>query len=88
MFSEPYDVATWGMILVVAVHLTGFFILLYDFLGPAAKERYKGRSGQHKYVITLCMAVSVLFSTLSLRRRCRVCFDRQNCWLNVLDMCT
>ena len=49
-FTEPYDQETWGMILVVAVHSTGFFILLYDYLSPAARERYRSRSGQPSFI--------------------------------------
>lgn len=53
LFTEPYDQETWGMILVVAVHSAGFFILLYDYLSPAARDRYKSRSGQISYIATI-----------------------------------
>ncbi|XP_055875497.1 glutamate receptor ionotropic, NMDA 2B-like [Biomphalaria glabrata] len=64
-FLEPYDYASWSLILIFSVHATGSSILIFEWLSPYGLNRGLTHMRDHKFSLfrSFWLIWAMLFST-------------------------
>ncbi|XP_059165876.1 glutamate receptor ionotropic, NMDA 2B-like [Physella acuta] len=64
-FLEPYDYASWSLILIFSVHATGSSILIFEWLSPYGLNRGLTPMREHKFSLfrSFWLIWAMLFST-------------------------